>query len=118
MSIPTQLIRPLRQRMIDDMTMRKLATKTQSAYICAILKFTYFIKHSPATATTEVLRMFQLQLMAQGASAVIVNATITGLKFLFEVTLQRDNMLAKMSNIDSQRMITRVNHQDKGHKDR
>ena len=108
MSLPTQLISPLRQRMIDDMTMRKLATKTQRAYICAVLKLTHFLKHSPATATTEELRLFQLQLVSQGASAITVNATITGLKFLFEVTLQRDNMLKKMSTITVPRRLPEV----------
>lgn len=108
MSIPTELISPLRQRMIDDMKMRKLAAKTQRAYICAVLKLTRFLKRSPATATAEELRLFQLQLVGQGVSAIIINATITGLKFLFEVTLQRHNMLSKMSTITVPRRLPEV----------
>jgi len=61
MSIPTQLISPLRQGMIDDMTIRKLGAKTQRAYINAVLKLTLFLKHSPATATTDDCFSYSLQ---------------------------------------------------------
>ena len=112
MSIPTQLISPLRQRMIDDMTMRKLAPKTQRTYVNAGLKLARFLKRSPATATAEELRLFQLQLAAQGVSAITINATITGLRFLFEVTLQRDKILAKMSTIPVPRRLPEVLNSD------
>jgi hypothetical protein len=36
MTQSTQPISPLRQRMIEDMHMRKLAPKTQASYICAV----------------------------------------------------------------------------------
>jgi len=99
MSITTQPISPLRQRMIDDMTMRKLALKTQRAYICAVLKLARFLKHSPATATAEELRLFQLQLVAQGVSAITINATLTGLRFLFEETLLQHTTLARVRRV-------------------
>ncbi len=38
MTQPNQPISPLRQRMIEDMTMRKPAPKTQASYICAVKK--------------------------------------------------------------------------------
>ena len=48
---------PLRQRMIEDMRMRKLEAKTQQAYIRAVLRLgAYLLKRSPATATVEDLR--------------------------------------------------------------
>ena len=49
-------ITPLRQRMIDDMRMRKLAEKTQSGYIRVVRQFTAFLGRSPDTATVEDLR--------------------------------------------------------------
>lgn len=49
-------ISPLRQRMIDDMRMRKLSPKTQSAYIRAVRNFTKYLGRSPDTATIEDLR--------------------------------------------------------------
>ena len=43
----TQGITPLRQRMIDDMRMRKLSPKTQSAYIRAVKQLAGFLGRSP-----------------------------------------------------------------------
>ena len=75
-------ISPLRQRMIDDMTMRKLSPKTGQAYLRAVRNFTHFLGRSPDTAEAEDLRRFQLHLVEQGISSITLNATITGLKFL------------------------------------
>ncbi len=58
---------PLRQRMIEDMTMRKLSLKTQSAYICAVRKLAQFLHRSPDTASAGDLRRFQLSLVETGS---------------------------------------------------
>jgi hypothetical protein len=42
-----QAISPLRRRMIEDMTIRKLAPKTQQGYIRTIKDLAAFIGHSP-----------------------------------------------------------------------
>ena len=39
-------ISPLRQRMIEDMSMRKLSPKTQTGYIRAVKNFTRFLRLS------------------------------------------------------------------------
>lgn len=54
-------ISPLRQRMIDDMTMRKLSPKTQAGYIRAVKNLARFLGHSPDSASAEDLRRFQLR---------------------------------------------------------
>jgi integrase/recombinase XerD len=82
-------ISPLRQRMIDDMTIRKMAPKTQAAYIRAVKNFTAFLGRSPDTASSEDLRRFQLHLASDGVSAPTQNATVTALRFFFAVTLGR-----------------------------
>ncbi len=82
-------ISPLRQRMIDDMTIRKMASKTQAAYIRAVKNFTIFLGRSPDTASSEDLRRFQLHLASSGVSAPTQNATVTALRFFFAVTLGR-----------------------------
>lgn len=92
-------VSPLRQRMIEDMRMRKLAPKTQDAYVRAVCKLAQFTKRSPDTASVEDLRRFQLHLVDQGASPITLNATITGLTFLFDVTLERPEMMAKMQSV-------------------
>jgi site-specific recombinase XerD len=96
MNTPTQGISPLRQRMIDDMRMRKLAAKTQSSYIRAVRHFAGFLGRSPDTASAEDLRRYQLHCVDRGVSPITLNATITGLKFFFEVTVRRAELMAKM----------------------
>jgi integrase/recombinase XerD len=99
MNTPTPRISPLRQRMIEDMRMRKLAPKTQSAYIRAVRHFAGWLHRSPDTATAEDLRRYQLHCVDRGVSPITLNATITGLKFLFEITLSRPELMAQMSPV-------------------
>ena len=89
-------VTPLRQRMIDDMRMRKLQEQTQAGYIRAVRQLAAFLQRSPDTATVEDLRRFQLHLVDGGTSPITLNATITGLKFFFDVTLNRGELMAKM----------------------
>ncbi|WP_020201290.1 site-specific integrase [Cupriavidus sp. WS] len=96
MSVATPTISPLRQRMIEDMRMRKLGDKTQTQYIRAVRRFAVFLGRSPDTASTEDLRRYQLHLVDHGISPVSLNAAITGLKFFFEVTLGDAQRMAKM----------------------
>ncbi len=78
----TQAVSPLRQRMIEDMMLRKLSPTTQSAYIRSVKKLSSYLRHSPATASAEELRRFQLHLVDKGVSSITLNATITALRFL------------------------------------
>ena len=96
---------PLRQRMIEDMTMRKLSSKTQSAYIRAVRKLAQFLVRPPDTATAEELRCFQLHLVELGTSSITLNATITGLRFFFEVTLNRPDALIMMDRVYEPRKL-------------
>ena len=99
---------PLRQRMIEDMTMRKLSPKTQSAYIRSVKKLARFLSRSPDTATPEELRCFQLHLVELGVSSITLNATITGLRFFFEETLHRHDALTSMSRVYEPRKLPLV----------
>jgi hypothetical protein len=66
MQSSTQPITPLRQRMIDDMRMRKFAPHTQAGYIRAVRKLAGFLGRSPDTASVEDLRRFQLHMVDTG----------------------------------------------------
>lgn len=105
MAQDTQSISPLRQRMIDDMKMRKLSPKTQSGYIRAVKNLTHYLKHSPQSATAEELRRYQLHMVKSGVSRITLNATITGLRFLFQVTLDRVEAMSKMSSVPVPRKL-------------
>jgi site-specific recombinase XerD len=98
-------VSPLRQRMIEEMRMRQLAPKTRDAYIRAVLHFTRFLGRSPDTATAEDLRRYQLHCVDQGISAITLNATITGLKFLFDTTLGQPQLMAKMHPVRMSRTL-------------
>jgi len=80
---------PLRRRMIEDMTIRKLAPKTQEGYVRTIKDFAVFLGRSPGTASFEDVRRFQLHLVANGAGTPILNHTVSALRFFFRVTLKR-----------------------------
>lgn len=95
----TQRISPLRRRMLDDMRMRKLSPSTQANYIRAVKRLAAYLKRSPDTTSVEDLRQFQLHLVDHGISAISLNATITGLKFFFEVTLDRAELVGKMKPV-------------------
>jgi site-specific recombinase XerD len=99
MDSTTHAVSPLRQRMLDDMHLRKLEPKTQTSYIRAVRKLAGFLKRPPDTATVEDLRRFQLHLVDCGTSPITLNATITGLKFFFDVTLDRGELMAKMQPV-------------------
>jgi integrase/recombinase XerD len=91
--------------MIEDMRLRKLAPKTQSSYIRWVRAFAGFLGRSPDTATAEDLRTYQLRLSDSGVSRVSLNAAITALRFFFEVTLGRGELMAKMSHVPVPRTL-------------
>jgi len=105
MTQSTQTVSPLRQRMIDDMTLRKLNPKTQDAYIRSVIKLTRFLGRPPDAASPEDLRRFQLHLAQHGVSSQTINATITGLRFFFETTLDDHQALSKMSTVREPRKL-------------
>ena len=57
----TDAISPLRQRMIEDMSARKLNPHTQRIHISSCKRFAAYLKRSPDTATADEIRLFQLR---------------------------------------------------------
>ena len=94
-----QSISPLRQRLLDDMRLRKLCEKTQTNYVRAVKKFAEFYGHSPDKANAEDLRRFQLHMVSSGVSRISINAIISGLRFFFGHTLDRPELMKKMSTL-------------------
>ncbi len=64
-------------------------TPDPSLIRAAVRKLAGYLRRPPDTATVEDLRNFQLHLVDHGTSPITLNATITGLKFFFDVTLDR-----------------------------
>jgi integrase/recombinase XerD len=95
----TETITPLRQRMIEDMTARKLCAGTQRGHILSCKRFAAFLKRSPETATCEDIRLFQLHLAETGMSICNRNRIMTGVRFLFRVTLRRLDLAAEIYHL-------------------
>jgi integrase/recombinase XerD len=85
-------ISPLRRRLIDDMTIRRLGPKTQHDYIRHVKSFADFLGRSPDKATAEDVRRYQLRLASTGATVPTVNVSATALRFFFKVTLKRSDL--------------------------
>jgi integrase/recombinase XerD len=84
---------PLRRRMIEDMTIRKLAPKTQHDYLQRVKNFAAFLGRSPDTASFEDVRRYQLHLTMSGVGVPTVNQTVSTLRFFFRITLKRHDIL-------------------------
>jgi site-specific recombinase XerD len=104
----TRSTTPLRQRMIEDMSARKLSTSTQNGHLRACKRFAAFLKRSPDMATSEDIRRFQLHLSETGMSICSRNRTMTGLKFLFRVTLRRLDLANEIYHIREPQKIPLV----------
>ena len=92
----TNSVSPLRQRMIEDMAARKLNPRTQRSHIQSCKRFAAWLKRSPDTATPDDVRRFQLYLIESGASICNRNRIMTGVRFLFRVTLRRHDLAAEV----------------------
>jgi site-specific recombinase XerD len=101
----SKAVSPLRQRMLDDMRMRKFGEKTQLDYVRAVRNFTKYLGRSPDSADVEDLRNYQLHLVDHGISPASLNSTISGLKFFFNVMLDRLEVMAKMQPVHLPRKL-------------
>jgi integrase/recombinase XerD len=96
-------ISPLRQRLIDDMTARRYGEKAQKAYVRHVRTFTAFLGRSPDAATSEDLRRFQVHLAQQQIGAPTINAAIAALRFFFNVTLERPDLVRPLTTVHKPR---------------
>lgn len=102
----------LRERMIEDMKARNLNRHTQRSHIASCKRFAAYLKHSPDTATPDDVRRFQLYLIESGASICNRNRIMTGVKFLFRVTLRRHDLAAEVYHIKGPQKVPLVMSQD------
>ena len=101
-------ISPLRQRMLEDMNMRRFMPDTQREYIRAVKRLAGFLGRSPDSATPEELRAFQLHLTETGLQPQSINATVTALRFFFKVTLDRPETTRRLVFVYEPRKLPRV----------
>lgn len=95
----TNIVSPLRRRMIEDMAARKLTSGTQRSHLQSCRRFAAWLKRSLDTATPDDVRQFQLHLIESGKSICNRNRIMTGVRFLFRVTLRRHDLAAEVWHI-------------------
>jgi integrase/recombinase XerD len=100
-----QAMSPLRRRMIEDMTIRKFAPKTQHDYLQRVKNFATYLGRSPDTASSEDVRRYQLRLTASGVGVPTVNQTVSTLRFLFKVTLGRPDLVERTAFVHEPRKL-------------
>jgi integrase/recombinase XerD len=110
MSTPT--ISPLRQRMIEDMNGRNLGPATQRSHIASCKRFAAYLKRSPDTATADEVRLFQRELIETGTSICNRNRIMTGLRFLFRITLRRHDLAAEIYHLKEPQKLPQVMSQE------
>ena len=98
-------ISPLRRRLIEDMTIRRLSPKTQHHYIRHVKSFADFLGRSPDKATAEDVHRYQLQLASIGTTVPTVNVGATALRFFFKVTLKRRDLADAVVSVREPRRL-------------
>src|SRR5262245_14482031 len=93
----TRPISPLRQPMIDDMTMRNVSPSTQETYIRAVAELSTFHRRSPHKLGLEHLRACHLRLVSRGLTANSICVKMGALRFFYRTTLQRRRVATRVS---------------------
>ena len=86
----------LRQRMLQDMTMRGFGAHTQKDYIQHVRSFAAFLGRPPDTVTIEDFRRFQIEQHEREVGPATINGAVLVLRFLFTVTLERPEMALEL----------------------
>jgi len=94
--IPVIAASPLRQRLIDDMTMRRFSHETQRNYLRDVGRFATWLGRSPHTATAEDIRRFQIEQQEAGVPVPTMNSIVAALRFFFTHTLDRPDLARKL----------------------
>ena len=90
-------VRPdLRQRMIEDMTVRGFSAKTQHDYLRVVTRFAAFLGRSPISATAEDVRRFQVEQREAGMPAPAMNSHVAALRFFFTTTVDRPDLSRRL----------------------
>jgi integrase/recombinase XerD len=98
-TLPVTPISPLRQRLIEDMNMRRFSRATQRNYIRDVGRFASFLRRPPDTATADDVRRFQVEQRDAGLPAPTMNSIVAALRFFFTHTLDRPDLARKLFRV-------------------
>ncbi|WP_084294554.1 tyrosine-type recombinase/integrase [Leisingera aquimarina] len=86
----------LRARMIADRPARNLGPASPTSRLRACKRFASWLGRSLETVSPDDVKHLQLHLIETGTSICTRNQTMTGVKFLFRVTLRRHDLAAEV----------------------
>lgn len=92
-------VSPLRQRMLEDMSIRGFGEHTKIDYVRQVRMFAAFLGASPDFAEPEDLRRYQLHMAKNGAGYATMNLACSALRFFFHVILGRAGFGDRMTTI-------------------
>ena len=101
-------ISPLRQRLIDDMNVRRFSPETKRNYIRDVGRFATFLGRSPGTATAEDLHRFQVEQREAGVPVPTMNSIVSALRFFFTHTLDRPDLARRLVRVMHPRKMPAV----------
>ena len=78
---------PLRQRMIEDMTIRNMSPSSKKIYVRAVANFSIYHGRSPDKLSAEDVRDYRLHLISRGLKATSINPIMGALRFFYGTTL-------------------------------
>lgn len=84
---------PLRQRLIDDLRMRNYSPRTVEAYVAGVARLAQHFNRSPDQLGPEHVRDLQIDLLRRRVSWSLFNQTVCALRFFFNITLGRPEVL-------------------------
>ncbi|MBS1167854.1 MAG: integrase/recombinase [Proteobacteria bacterium] len=105
-------VSPLRQRLIDDMNMRRFSRETQRNYLRDIGRLATFLGRSPDTATADDLRRFQIEQQDDGVPVPTMNSIVSALRFFFTHTVDRPDLARKLVRLAHPRKLPVVLSRD------
>jgi site-specific recombinase XerD len=105
-------VSPLRQRLIDDMTMRHFSRDTQRNYIRDVGRFATFLGRPPDTATADDLRQFQIEQRENGVAVPTMNSIVAALRFFFNHTIDRPDLARRLVWVKQMRKLPVVLSRD------
>lgn len=84
----------LKARMIQDMEMRGLAAATQRKYLMGVRRLARWAGRSPSEVGAADVRQFLVELReVRGATPSVLKSVLAGLKFFYELTLSRPEVV-------------------------
>jgi integrase/recombinase XerD len=100
---------PLRQKMINDMKVRRFAPNTQQSYVGAVAGLAGYFNQSPAEVSEENVQRYLLHLMDERKLAwSSCNVAVSALRFFYEVTLADSSKKLSIPPAKTQSKIPQV----------